>query len=91
MDKIDRLRQVLDELAIKKSNSGYFYLVDAFLLLDEGENIRKFSITKLYAKIAILNNVSATSVERAIRQARKNYDVTNKEFIVDMYIRVNGI
>ena len=56
------------EMGMPADINGFYYIVDAMILLEQ-EEWRKCKITALYYKIAKDNKTTASRVERSIRHA----------------------
>lgn len=58
----------LIEMGVTAGTKGFQYIVDAMVLLEDGE-IRNGKIMDLYSKIAEMHNTSQSRVERCIRHS----------------------
>ena len=61
------IKRTLKELGVKPGVNGYKYLVEAIVAVHDDESRLRGLVKGLYTDIAHKYNVSATSVERAIR------------------------
>jgi hypothetical protein len=81
MIDITDIYNYLDSHDIKHSNNGFQYLMTAVQLgIEEIDSCVK--ITKMYEEIAEIHGTVAANVERSIRYAIADKNVTTKEFIM---------
>lgn len=75
---------VLDETGVPHSHLGYHYLMQAIFTVCSDEKLMATrKVMQLYSRVAEMNNVSPSRIERDIRRAlqKANCAMTSGEFI----------
>lgn len=82
------INEYLKTKGIKRSSLGYLFLNETLLIISKQKS-RIWKLSEIYDEIASKFNTKSSNVERCIRYAIREFEINNKEFIVQAVYDMN--